>query len=503
MKFFARVKKDKEGIAESVEVRRTPAKAGVRTRFPPSPTGFMHVGNVRTAIYSWLFALQHGGAFVLRIEDTDKVREVEGSIGHIMESLKWLNIKWNEGIDVGGPYEPYIQSARLDIYRTYARKLISSGHAYPDPYTQEEVEAFRKKAEEEKRPFLYREYRPEQTAEWDGEAPLRFRVPVIKRYDWHDLIMGDLTAGEEALDDFILIKGDGYPTYNFAHIVDDIEMKITHVMRGQEYVSSTPKYLSVYDALEVAPPLYATLPHILGEAGTKKLGKRDGAKDILDYRTEGYLPEAMLNFLVLLGWHPTGDNEVLGLEDLLREFDIERVQKSGAQFDEQKLLHLNREWMRKLSDEEYVKRGEFVASDNERLLKAVPLLKERAHTFGEAREMLAGELSCLFTAPKVAKEQLLAKESPSEPDSTKAHLEAFLGLMDCLHEGMSADEIKEKLMSYADGISKENGGRGAALWPLRYALSGAERSPDPFTLISILGISDSSSRIRTALDILV
>ncbi|MES2225360.1 MAG: glutamate--tRNA ligase [Patescibacteria group bacterium] len=499
MDFSFKIKTNKDGELESAELKRTPTPGGVRTRFAPSPTGFLHVGGVRTAIYAWLFAFQHGGSFILRIEDTDKKREVEGSIGHIMESLRWLGIKWNEGIDVGGPYEPYLQSARKDSHHAYARKLLAAGHAYPDPYTQEEVEAFRKKAEEEKRPFLYREHRPEQFQEWDGTAPLRFKVPVIKRYEWHDLVMGDLSAGEEALDDFVIIKSDGYPTYNFAHVIDDIEMKITHVVRGQEFISSTPNYLALHEALGVQPTLFATLPPILGEEGTKKLGKRDGAKDILDYRADGYLSEAMLNFLALLGWHPSGDNEILGFEDLLREFDIERVQRSGAQFDNEKLLFINREWMRKLSDEEYVQRGELTASDNVRLMKAVSVLKERCHTFLEARDMLAGELSCLFKAPTPSREGLLAKEPGEVAGSTKEHLAALESHISGLHEGLSADEIKEALMPYADAIPKENGGRGAALWPLRYALSGEERSPDPFTLISILGPAESVSRIRTAL----
>jgi len=478
----------------------------VRTRFAPSPTGFLHVGSARTALYAWLFALKHAGEFVLRIEDTDKQREMEGAIGHIMESLKWLDIKWNEGIDIGGPYEPYLQSARNDRHHDYARKLLAAGFAYPDPYTEEEVEAFRAKAEAEKRPFLFRDHRPETIQEWDGKTPLRFRVPEIKRYEWHDLVMGDLSAGEEALDDFILIKGDGYPTYNFAHVVDDIDMKITHVMRGQEFISSTPKFLSLYDALGVTPPDFATLPPILGETGTKKLSKRDGAKDILDYRDEGYLPEAMVNFLALLGWHPSGDNEVLGREDLLREFDIERVQRSGAQFDEQKLLHLNREWMRSLSDEDFIARGGLTApvdvTDAQILMKAVPLLKERCYTFAEAREMLVGELACLFAAPNPARKSLIAKEAPAAPGSAKSHLEALQSLISGLQDGLSADQVKEALMPYADAIPKEEGGRGSALWPLRYALSGEERSPDPFTLISILGTAESISRIQTALGIL-
>ncbi len=486
---------------------------GVRTRFAPSPTGFMHVGSVRTALYSWLFALKHGGEFVLRIEDTDKAREVEGSIGHIMESLKWLGIKWNESIDVGGPYEPYLQSARNDLHHTYARRLLAAGHAYPDPYTEEEVEAFRAKAEEERRPFLYRDHRPEAISEWDGKAPLRFKVPIIKRTEWHDLIMGDLSAGEEALDDFILIKSDGFPTYNFAHVVDDIEMRITHVLRAQEFISSTPKFISLYEALEVVPPHFATLPPILGDGGNKKLGKRDGAKDILDYRTEGYLPEAMMNFLALLGWHPSDDEngarEMLSKEELINEFELERVQKGGAQFDEQKLLFLNREWMRKLSDEEYLTRGELVppvgsdpVTGRTLLTRLVPILKERAHTFSEAREMLTGELAGLFIHPTLSATLLTDKELEHAPGATKAHLEAFKALLDHLPETQDVDIIKAALMTYADGISKENGGRGAALWPLRYALSGAERSPDPFMLVAVLGRSEAISRIEASIAIL-
>lgn len=475
----------------------------VRTRFAPSPTGFMHIGGVRTALYAWLFARKHNGKFVLRIEDTDKEREVEGSIGHIMESLKWLGIHWDESIDIGGPYEPYIQSSRLDSYRAYAKQLIDAGHAYPDPYTEEEVEAFRTTAEAEKRPFLFRDHRPETVGVWDGTQPLRFKVPVIKRYEWEDVVMGTLSAGEEALDDFILIKSDGYPTYNFAHVIDDIEMKITHVMRGQEFVSSTPKFLSLYEALNEVPPAFATLPPILGEGGHKKLSKRDGAKDILDYRREGYLPETMLNFLALLGWSPGGDQEFFTPFGLIEAFTLERIQKSGAQFDEDKLKHLNREHMRRLTDEEFISRGELHATDDARLKKAVPLIKERAYTFAEARDMLSGELSCLFTTPEISLELLTAKEPADRPGLTKQALEGVLELLGGLPVSLPAEAVKMALMPFADQKEAEGkGGRGAVLWPLRYALSGAEKSPDPFTLISILGTEEAISRIRTAFAIL-
>lgn len=472
----------------------------VRTRFAPSPTGFMHVGNVRTALYAWLFARKHGGKFILRIEDTDKNREVEGSIGHIMECLRWLGIEWDEGIDKGGPFEPYLQSARIESYRRYARELLAKGYAYPDPYTPEELEGFRAQAEAEKRPFLFRDHRPDTIEEWDGRRPLRFRAPEIKRYTWNDLVRGELTAGEEAVDDFILIKGDGYPTYNFAHVIDDYEMQVTHIMRGQEFIASTPKYLSLYEALGIDRPEIATMPPIMGEGGNKKLGKRDGAKDLLEYRAEGYLPEAMVNFLALLGWNPGTDEEIFSTQELITLFDLARVQKSGAQFNEEKLLHINQEWMRRLPDNEFIRIGNIDASDTERLVRLVPELKERATTLGEARELVNGELSYVFTAPELDAALLTAKEVV--PGSTQAHLTELLARIETLPEGAGVEGIKVHLMPYADQVPKENGGRGAVLWPLRYALSGRERSPDPFTLIHILGLHEAASRVRVALGIL-
>ena len=473
------------------------------TRFAPSPTGFMHVGGVRTALYSWLYARKHGGRFILRIEDTDKEREVAGAIPHIIESLTWLGIEWDEGVERGGPHAPYLQSERLDLYRSYAQKLIAAGHAYPDPYTENKVEEFRQKAEMEKRPFLFRDHRPETSDTWDGTKPLRFRAPRIMRYEWDDLARGRLGAGEEAVDDFILIKGDGYPTYNFAHIVDDIEMGVTHVMRGEEFISSTPKYLSLYEALGVTPPAFVTMPVILSPDGKKKLSKRDGAKDILEYRNGGYLPEALMNFLALLGWNPGTEQEFFSKDELIQAFDLSRIQISGAGFDEVKLLSVNQHWMRQLSVEDFIIRGGFSGLDILKLKKAVPLLKERAHTFTEAREMLSGELSCLFSEPALDRSQLLAKERPDCPGMTKTALESLSEAIKSLSEGVSSETVKEAIMPLANAEeAKGKGGRGAMLWPLRYALSGQERSPDPFTLISILGSGEAISRIRKAIGIL-
>ena len=286
----------------------------LRTRFAPSPTGYIHVGNVRAALFPWLLARQQQGTFILRIEDTDQTRFVDGATDLIMDSLKWLGITWDEGPDIGGPRGPYTQTQRKDHYLAWAQKLIDKGLAYADPYSPEEVAAFRAEARAQKKPFLYRDYRPANPPKWDGSQPLRFKVTSPKRYTWQDPVMGELSAGPEALDDFILIKSDGLPTYNFAHIVDDYEMGVTHVIRGLEYISSIPKYLSLYEALDIEPPVLACLPHIMAPDGRKKLGKRDGAKSVTEYRTDGILPEAMLNFLATLGWNDGTEQEIFSRE---------------------------------------------------------------------------------------------------------------------------------------------------------------------------------------------
>lgn len=319
-----------------------------RTRFAPSPTGYLHVGGIRTALFAWLLARQTGGQFILRLEDTDKAREVEGSGQHIMDSLQWLGLTWDEGLEVGGPHAPYKQSERLDIYKEWGQKLIDKGRAYADPYTAEEVDAFREAAKQAKKPFLYREHRPEHPPVWDGNRPLRFKSEP-KSYTWQDAIMGELHAGEEAIDDFILIKSDGYPTYNFAHIIDDLVMECTHVVRAQEFLASVPKFLNLYEALEITPPILATVPPVMGPDGRRKLSKRDGAKDVLDYAKEGYLPEAMLNFMASLGWNDGTEQEIFTVPELIEKFSLARVQRAGANFDERRLLWMDGAYIRTLA----------------------------------------------------------------------------------------------------------------------------------------------------------
>lgn len=478
----------------------------VITRFAPSPTGFMHVGNIRSALFAWLWTRKNNGTFILRIEDTDKEREVSGSISHIIESLKWLGITWDEGPETGGPHASYLQSERLSLYRQYAEKLIANGLAYPDPYTEAEVESFRQKAEIEKKPFLFREHRPENFDVWDGTRPLRFKVPEIKSYAWHDIVFGDLSAGPEALDDFIMIKSDGYPTYNFAHIVDDIEMGITLVMRGQEYISSTPKFLSMYEALGITPPLYACLPHIMASDGKKKLGKRDGAKDILDYREEGYLPDAMINFLAFLGWNPGDEREIFTREELIQAFDVTKIQKSGAKVNQEKLDWINREHILKLNDEEFTTHAKKYLPDSISKLatfsegifsRMIPILRERINKFSDIKEMSdRGELTYFFNKPDINTLGLTYKDTPSEV--TKGNLENVFSILSNLTEGEFTKEIiKDSIMQALDPKD-----RGSTLHPMRFALSGLDKSPDPFILADILGKSETLERLSIAITML-
>ncbi|PIR86055.1 glutamate--tRNA ligase [Candidatus Kaiserbacteria bacterium CG10_big_fil_rev_8_21_14_0_10_44_10] len=475
----------------------------VVTRFAPSPTGFLHIGGVRTAIFSYLYAKKMGGTFILRIEDTDKQREVAGSIEHIMESLRWLDIEWDYGPDKPGPFGSCIQSERLESYKKYAQQLIDKGLAYPDPYTKEEVEKFRQDSEVQKKPFLFRNYRPETFDVWDGTKPLRLKVPEVKRYVWQDAVRGQLEAGEEMLDDIVLIKSDGYPTYNFAHIIDDLEMGVTHIMRADEFIASQPKFLSIYDALEIPYPVFVSLPPILRDDRTKKLGKRDGAKDILDYRTEGYLPEAMFNFLTLIGWNPGTEKEVFTKDELIQEFDIQRIQKSGGAFNEEKLQWLNKEHLNRLSASEYeelvrkaipAKITALSTFSEDRLKKLMPVLRERTHIMSDVTTAFeAGEYDFVFTDPDVSLDILRFKKDP-DVESASPRLQHLAELLEKA-DFSSPDTIKSAVWDYA-----ESEGRGEVLWPMRVALTGLERSPDPFTVAYIIGQTDTLRRLRSACD---
>lgn len=471
-----------------------------RTRFAPSPTGYLHVGGVRTALFAWLLARQTGGQFILRLEDTDKAREVEGSGQHIIDSLAWLGITWDEGVDIGGPYQPYKQSERLTSYTDWAQKLIKKGRAYADPYTPEEVQAFRDQAAAEKRPFLFRDHRPENPPAWDGSQPLRFKSDP-KAYTWHDAVMGDLSAGEEAIDDFILIKSDGYPTYNFAHIIDDAAMQCTHVIRSQEFVASTPKYLNLYEALGIERPILATMPMVLGPDGNKKLSKRDGAKDILDYAREGYLPEALVNFMASLGWNDGTEQELFTIQELIEKFRLDRVQKSGAKFDEQRLLWMNGAYIRTLPlDELYKKVADFwqpeaAACDDEYKKSVLGLTQERLKYFAELPSLTNFFFTDLPVDPSLWQDnKQLKKLEQSELKQLLEQAKTALKQSD-----FSVNNLTQSL----NELLEQTGQKPGVLFSLiRIATTQAPFSPGLADTLAVLGKDISLRRIETMLQTL-
>jgi glutamyl-tRNA synthetase len=468
-----------------------------RTRFAPSPTGYLHVGGIRTALFAWLIARQTGGQFVLRFEDTDKKREVEGAREHLIESLKALNLIYDEGPDIGGPFGPYTQSERLDRYQKWAKKLVDMGRAYADPYTPEEVQAFREQAQKEKKPFLYRNHRPEKPPKWDGKKPLRFKSDP-KAYQWHDEVMGDLSTGPEVIDDFILIKSDGYPTYNFAHIIDDLEMEITHIIRGQEFIASQPNYLNLYEALGIERPAIATVPHIMGPDGKKKLSKRDGAKDVLDYIRDGFLPEALVSFIATMGWNDGTEQEIFTQEELVKKFSLSRVQKSGARFDEQRLTWMNGHYIREMEIEDlYKKTTDFwpktAKHAPESYKKAVlAVTQERLKYFSELPDLTNFFFEDLPVNPElISKNKQLKKLEPSEIEKLLQQAKAALEV---------SDFTTHDLVTCLNKLLETTGQKPGILFSLiRIATTQAPASPGLAETLAVLGKETSLRRIDTML----
>lgn len=465
----------------------------IRTRFAPSPTGFLHVGNVRAALFPWLVARQAGGTFVLRIEDTDQAREVEGAVAVMHETLNWLGIDWDEGPDKPGDFGPYTQTERKEIYVKWAQKMADAGLAYADIRTPEELDALRADARAKKQPFLARNYRPESTPTWEPGMPLRFKS-TPKAYQWHDAIMGDLSAGEDAVDDFILMKSDGLPTYNFAHIVDDYEMHITHVIRGLEYVASTPKYLNLYEALEIPVPILAHAPHIMNEQGNKKLGKRDGARSILDYRAQGILPEAMLNFLASLGWNDGTEQEIFTRDELVAKFSLDRVQRSGARFDEQRLLWMNGAWIRSLSLDDLFDRcrdywpAEAESSDDEYKKQVLSLVQERLKFLTELPELTRFFFTDLpVNAELISGHKQLKKYEAAQLKSLLESVRTQLA---------DSDFTADDLQAHLNTLLEQTGEKPAALFSLiRIATTQAPASPGLADTMAVLGRETSLRRI--------
>jgi glutamyl-tRNA synthetase len=473
----------------------------VRTRFAPSPTGYLHVGGIRTALFAWLLARQNDGQFILRLEDTDKNREVSGADEHIMQSLRALGLEYDEGPDIGGPHGPYRQSERLDTYKEWAQKLIDAGRAYADPYTPEEVQAFREEAQKNKKPFLYRDHRPKNPPAWDGTKPLRFKSEP-KPYTRIDAIMGELATGPEVIDDFILMKSDGYPTYNFAHIVDDAEMEVTHIMRSQEFLASIPNYLNLYEALGLTPPVMATLPFVLGPDGNKKLSKRDGAKDVLDYIRDGYLPDALVNFIASLGWNDGTEQEIFSRKELIDKFSLDHVQRSGARFDERRLTWMNGHYIRELSTQQLAEQAkdfwppEALDADEAYKSAVLELVQERLKFFAE----LPGLSRFFFSEPKV-EDVLELYKNPVDKQLKKLGLaEVRKMLRAALDELSQSDFSEEDITNHLNALLQKLDTKPGILFAaVRIAISGAPSSPQLFGTLHVLGRDKVLDRLQKAL----
>lgn len=470
------------------------------TRFAPSPTGYIHIGNVRSAIYPYLLARQNGGKFILRIEDTDRERYVEGATNLIEDTLEWLGLDWDEGPGRDGGHGPYFQSERLEIYHSWIKKLLDEKRAYVDPTPAEKIDEYRKECSEKKIPFLYRNYRPKELDfTFKLGAPIRF-LSEPKDYQWTDTVMGDMHAGPETEDDIVLIKKDGYPTYNFAHIVDDAEMEVTHVMRGVEYLSSTPNYLALYEAFNLERPVLVSLPHILAPTGNKKLGKRDGAKSVTDYRNDGILPEAMLNYLACLGWNDGTEQEIYTREELIKKFSLNRIQSSGARYDEVKLLWLNGQWIRKIFDDDgaealYQKTKGFwpeaaMSYDKDYQIKVLSIIYDRLKTLSDLNSMT----EYFFRDPEIDTEMLknnkfLKKLSEAELENLlKTAIQALTELDDWTSENLS------NVLNHLLEVTQQ---KPAVLFSLiRIGVSFAPFSPALNLTLAVLGKEVALARLN-------
>jgi len=475
----------------------------VRTRFAPSPTGALHAGTVRTALFAWLTARHAGGQFILRIEDTDKAREVESGTRNIIEALKYLGLDWDEGPDAGGSHEPYIQSERLPIYLEWAQKLLDNGRAYADPTDEAKLNELREGAKAVKKPFLYREHRPENPPKWEAGMPIRFKSEP-RAYEWHDEVMGDLSAGPEVIDDFILVKADGFPTYNFAHIIDDHLMEITHLMRSQEFISSMPNFLNLYDALELERPVFATMPLVLPEEGGKKLSKRLGAKQLLDYQKMGILPAALMNALATTGWSDGTEQEIFSKDELIAKFELSRVQKGSARFDEKRLIYLNGHYIRELPIDELLKLAEDYwpesakKADDAYKKKVLALVQERLKYFDELWLLVKP-----FFEEPADRDILELYENPVDKQLAKQPVDYKQLLSAVIDELKESDFSAEDLQKRLNQLLEELDSKPAILFPvIRIAVTGSASSPEMAGTLAVLGKEKSLARLQGALKLL-
>lgn len=491
----------------------------VRVRYAPSPTGSPHVGNIRTALFCHLLAWRHGGTNILRIEDTDRARFVPGCEEEQIESLNWLGIRWEEGPDKGGPHAPYRQSERagLGIYERHARTLLEGGHAYWAFDTPQELEAMREYQQINKQPIGYfgGSWRDANVAEVEKARAaglpgvVRLRMPRERKIVIQDAIRGRIEWDADVVDDPVLIKADGMPTYHCAAMVDDHLMEITHVIRGEEWISSAPKHVWLFEALGWEPPLFVHVPVIKGKDGAK-LSKRHGDTRCLDYRAAGYLPEALANFIALIGWSPGGDREVMSMEEMERAFDLDGLQPSPGVFDLEKLVWMNGHYLRALPPAEFVSRVEGYATTDEAASYAeahggTRALDRLRAGFAEGRDYLAPGIELEQERVKTLAEVAGAVEFflMDEPEYDPAAAEKWLtqphvpDLFEWVLARLPADDFEALARAYAAERGLEK--LGPVVHPLRVALTGKTVGPGLFELMTVLGSDRVASRLRRAL----
>ncbi len=476
----------------------------VRTRFAPSPTGYMHIGNLRTALYTYLIAKNAGGKFILRIEDTDQKRYVEGAVDVIYKTLELVGLQHDEGPDIGGPYGPYVQSERKDIYKKYAEQLVELGGAYYCFCTKERLDKLREEAEKNNTAFKYDGHCKGLTKE-EVEAKLaagepyviRQRIPETGQTTFVDAVYGTITVDNEELDEGVLLKSDGLPTYNFANVIDDNLMKITYVVRGSEYLSSTPKYNLIYESFGWEIPTYVHLPLIMKEGG-KKLSKREGDASFEDFYEKGYLPEAIINYIALLGWSPGTEQEFFTLEELVENFNIKGLNKSPAVFDVNKLRWMNGEYIRKKSVEEFHALAmpyysKYISSKNVNLR----LLSKLLHTRVEALEDIEGHVDFIDKLPDYDIDLFIHKKMKTTHENSLENLKKAHEVLSELEEWN--EETVHKVLF--DTIKEMGIKNGQMLWPIRTALSGKPASPGGGTdLLILLGKEESLKRIEIGIE---
>ena len=497
----------------------------VRVRFAPSPTGPLHIGGVRTALYNYLFAKKNNGVFILRIEDTDLIRFVEGAEEYIMDSLKWCGIKVDEGIKEGGDYGPYRQSDRKDIYRQYADILVDKGDAYYAFDTTEELEALRKNAEKEGQTFIYNSSVRERLrnslsmpgSQWrmlieNSESyVIRYKMPVNEDFHFDDLIRGHIVVNTGTLDDKVLFKADGMPTYHLAHLVDDHLMEISHVIRGEEWLPSLPLHCMLYRSFGWKAPLFAHLPLLLKPDGKGKLSKRDGDKmgfpvfplywpygeTAKGYREEGYYPEAFINMLALLGWNPGTEQEIFSMEEIINEFSIERVHKSGSRFDPEKAKWFNHSWLIQRSHNQLALefrdylRAQGHHHDIGDLETIVGMVKERVNFVKD----IWSETDFFFRAPESYDQEVIRKRWLPETPAQMLELKSVLQGIDRFTPENSEQVVKQ-------WISEKKYNTGAVLNAFRLLIVGASRGPHLFNIISWIGREETVRRIERGIPVI-